>query len=143
MVHSRSALADFPLAKDAKVFIDGKEASIKDLKSRMRISVRLAGDKAVISRIDAVSPSRPVLKGTDVEKNTITITTSAGKELTLPLTVRTKIFVGSSPQVQEFAGAEEGQFTDLKAGMSVDVQLGVEAGMIVANVVKAYRPVKK
>ncbi len=124
------ALHDFVVAKDAKFLIDGKECTLKDMKTGIRVSLRLAEGKAVISRIEAASPEHATLKVADVEKNTITVTLG-GKDLTLPLVFDTKIFFAG--------GGNEGQFADLKVGMRLDLQLGAQGEKIVVKTIRAYK----
>ena len=116
-----------PVSKDAKIVIDGKRASLKDLKRKMRVSLRLAPDDGHITQIEATSPEQAVLKATDVAGNTITVT-KGGKELLLTPAVNAKYL---------FLGGKEGEFTDLKPGMRVDLQLGYRDGKILVAVIKA------
>jgi hypothetical protein len=120
-------LEGFPVRKGAKIVIDGKAASIKDLKPRMRVSVRLAADDGHIAQLDATSPEQAVLKATDVVRNTVTIT-RGGKELLLTPAANAKYL---------FKGGREGEFTDLKPGMPVDLQLGCQDGKLLITIIKA------
>ncbi len=87
VIHTeRLSLDRFPLAKDAKVFFDGKEdpQGVKSVKVGMRVTVRLTADGAAIARLDATTSGYVVLKGVDADKNTITVEME-GKEQTASL----------------------------------------------------------
>jgi RNA polymerase sigma factor (sigma-70 family) len=120
-------LEEFAVDRDAKILIDGKPGELTDLKPDMRLSLRLAPGKAAVVRIDATSPEDAILKAAEVEKNTITVTTG-GKEVTLPLSPEAKLTRN---------GYATFQFTDLKPGMRLDLQLGVEGDRIVVRAIKA------
>jgi RNA polymerase sigma factor (sigma-70 family) len=120
-------LNEYPVDKGAKVVIDGKPGELKDLKPEMRVTLRLVPGKAAVARIDATSPEDAVLKAADVEKNTITVTTG-GKEVTLTLSPKAKLTRN---------GYASFEFTDLKPGMRLDLQLGVEDDKVVVLAAKA------
>jgi RNA polymerase sigma factor (sigma-70 family) len=120
-------LNDYPVDKDAKVVIDGKPGELKELKPEMRVTLRLVPGKAAVARIDATSPEDAVLKAADVEKNTITVATG-GKETMLTLSPKAKLTRN---------GYASFEFTDLKPGMRLDLQIGVEEGKIVVVALKA------
>ncbi len=120
-------LNDYPVDKGAKVVIDGKPGELKDLKPEMRVTLRLAPGKAAVARIDATSPEDAVLKAADVEKNTITVT-SGGKDVTLTLSPKAKLTRN---------GYASFEFTDLKPGMRLDLQLGAEGDKVVVVAAKA------
>jgi hypothetical protein len=121
-------LNDYPVDKGAKVVIDGKPGELKDLKPEMRVTLRLAPGKVAVTRIDATSPEDAVLKAADVEKNTITVATG-GKEITLTLSPKAKVTQKNRNVSYEL--------TDLKPGMRLDLQLGVEDEKLVVVAVKA------
>jgi RNA polymerase sigma factor (sigma-70 family) len=126
----RLALDDFAVTKDAKILINGKESGLRDLKEGMRVALRLAPDGSVFTRIDAASvPSETLLKAADVEKNAITVSLGE-KTVTLPLRSDTKITI---------LGKADGEFSDLKAGMQIDLQLGVDGGKVVVKGLRASR----
>ena len=120
-------LTDYPVDKGATVVIDGKAGELKDLKPEMRVTLRLVPGKAAIARIDATSPEDAVVKAIDVKANTITVSTG-GTEVTLTLSPKAKVSRN---------GYASYQFTDLKPGMRLDLQLGVEDDRLVVLAVKA------
>ncbi len=121
-------LNDYPVDKGAKVVIDGKPGELKDLKPEMRVTLRLAPGKVAVTHIDATSPEGAVLKAADVEKGTITVATG-GKEITLTLSPKAKLTQKNRHVPYKL--------TDLKPGMRLDLQLGVEDDKIVVVAVKA------
>jgi RNA polymerase sigma factor (sigma-70 family) len=139
--YQRIALDEVPVARDAKVFIDGKKGTLADLEDKMpkyhdgmRVSLRLGADGATVTRIDATSsPEDAILKATDVEKNTVTVEMQ-GKVVTLPLRFDAKVYVGRGEHIEK-----EGEFTDLKPGMQVALKLGVAKGKVVVKAIKAWK----
>jgi RNA polymerase sigma factor (sigma-70 family) len=120
-------LQEYPVAKDVKVTIDGKPGQFQDLKPGMRVGLHLAPGKSAVAGIEARSPEDAVLKAADVEKNTITVSTG-GREVTLPLSPRARLSRN---------GYASFEFTDLKPGMRLDLQLGSEDDRIVVRALKA------
>lgn len=124
----RVSLDRFPLAKDARVFLDGREdpRGAKGVKAGMRVTVRLTADGAAIARLDATTPGYVVLKAVDAGKNTITVDLE-GKEQTLALAAEAKVSIHDKP---------DARLADLKSGARVALRLGVEKGTIVVTLIK-------
>src|SRR5262249_37301734 len=127
---SRLALLNLPVARDAKITLDGKEAKLKDLAAGMHASLRTEGDDAVITRVEATSPRpgvfRYVLKAVDAKAGTITATL-AEKNLDLE-----SVPVADGAQVQFFEGAGGGaalrdaKLEDLQPGMHLALELSAD-----------------
>jgi hypothetical protein len=70
----------YRVAKDAAVFIDGKEAKYEDLVTEVNVRLTLSGDLKEAGRISAVGPTfNGFLKSVDAEKNSITLTIAEKK----------------------------------------------------------------
>lgn len=71
------SLDGLAVAKDATVFIDGKEGRFSDLRAGMRVSFQMAKDKSLLAKVNATTLREPkalyVLKSVDAAKNTITV----------------------------------------------------------------------
>jgi RNA polymerase sigma factor (sigma-70 family) len=119
-------LRDVPVAEGAKVFVDGREGRLEDLKRGMRFRVRMATGKAAIVVVDAYTQT-VIVKATDAERNTLTVVTM-GKEVTVPVARGARILLAYQ--------RGEYKFTDLKPGMRVDLQIGVEGGKIAVTGVR-------
>jgi hypothetical protein len=66
--------ATYHVAKDAAVFIDGKEAKFKDLVTEVNVQLTLSGDLKEAGRISAQGQTfQGSLKSVDAEKNCITL----------------------------------------------------------------------
>jgi RNA polymerase sigma factor (sigma-70 family) len=119
-------LRDVPVAEGAKVFVDGQESRLEDLKRGMRFWVRMATGKSAIVLVDAYTQT-VIVKATDVQRNTITVVTM-GKEVTVPVAKNARILLAYQ--------RGEYKFTDLKPGMRVDLQIGVEGDKITVTGLK-------
>jgi hypothetical protein len=122
-------LEALPLAKGAGIALDGKEATLDDLKQELEkakrgqakgvaLSLRFTPDQSGVAHIDAAAPpffQWPRLVKTDAAKNTITIALD-GKEVTLPMRNDAKVMLYT----------KEAALKDLRAGMSVELRLGVD-----------------
>ena len=127
---SAFVLEAVPLAKDAKIIIDGKEGKLQDLKDELAevpldgskgnvtLSVEFTERKPTIASIQATTPKLigwPVVVKTDMVKNTITLA-FLGKDVTLPVRNDAKVYLYT----------KEAEFKDLKPGMSVELRLGAD-----------------
>ncbi len=119
------AVHGLPVAKDARIQLDGKEAGFKDLHAGMQLKLRFAGDKLSITSIEASLPTLGgyVLKAVDIEKRTITLALSRdGKPQVLPVAKQLLVDLAHHGNV----GLEH-----LKPGMHVSLFLDVEEGKLV------------
>jgi hypothetical protein len=116
------------VAKDARVVIDGREGKLTDLRRGMQVSLVMAKGGPAAARVEASTTGGAVLKAADAEKRAITLQVR-GREWIAPLARDAVITV---------AGKQGAKLSDLKPGMRLSVQLGVEADRIVAKVVLAY-----
>jgi hypothetical protein len=119
-------LDELSVRQGAKIVIDGKPASLKELRPRMRVSLRVGPGDGRVTQIEAASPDQGVLRATDVARNTITVFRD-GKDLLLT----------PAPNAKYLVRGKEGQFTDLKAGMRVDLELGYQHGKILVMKIRA------
>lgn len=115
------------VAEGAQVVIDGQAGQLADLKRGMQVTVQMAKDRPIITRIDAITPGKVSLTGIDVEKRVIRVSLG-GQEWTAPVAADATIGVVGNPQAQ---------LSDLNAGMSVSLTLGVDAGKIVVKTILA------
>jgi hypothetical protein len=124
------ALLNLPVARDAKITLDGKEAKLKDLAAGMHAFLRTEGDDAVITRVVATSPRpgvfRYVLKAVDAKAGTITATL-AEKNLDLE-----SVPVAKDAQVRFFeapgggAALRDAKLEDLQPGMHLALELAAD-----------------
>jgi hypothetical protein len=136
----RVVLQDVPLAKDAKVFIDGREAKLADLTRDMRLMIRLAEDRSSIRRIEARRVLREqvdvILKSVDLASHSITVGMGG-------LSTITALPVAKDARIRIEAWSERGLERDLRRlqpGMRVSLELGVEKGRIVVRGMRAFVP---
>jgi RNA polymerase sigma factor (sigma-70 family) len=113
-------MKDVPVAERAQVFIDGQERRLEDLKRGMRFTVRMANGKTGLVLVEAHTQT-VIVTGIDVQKNTMTVSTM-GKDVTVPVAKNARVLLAYQ--------SGEHKFTDLKVGMRVDLEIGVEGGKI-------------
>jgi RNA polymerase sigma factor (sigma-70 family) len=113
------------VAKDANVVVDGRPGKLADVQIGMQISLQMATDQPIITRIEASTRGTAILTAVDVEKKAITVM-AAGKKLTVPLAAEMRITI---------PGKLNAQVADLKVGMRVNVQTAVEANRIVVTAI--------
>jgi RNA polymerase sigma factor (sigma-70 family) len=121
---SQLTLHNLPVADDAAITLDGKKVELKDLRSRLNVSLKFAADKPVVTAIEATTPPRAgyAIKEVDAEKNTIVVTRGKdGKPLTLA--------------VQPTA-YDRGTLKDLKPGMYVHLYLTIKNGELVVYAIR-------
>jgi hypothetical protein len=114
------------VAEGAQVVIDGQAGQLADLQRGMLVSVQMANDRPIITRIDATSPGEPSLTGVDVEKRLIRVSLG-GQEWTAPVAADATVRVAD----------QQAELSDLSAGMSVSLTLGVDADRIVVKSILA------
>jgi RNA polymerase sigma factor (sigma-70 family) len=118
-VGTRLGIDDLPLARTARVTLDGKEANLAMLKPGMLATLKLAADAPAVARLDAKPPpsgGEAVLKAVDADARTITITLD-GKEMTMAVAADAEIFLNT---------IGKSAFKDLTPGLRVLVLLGVD-----------------
>jgi hypothetical protein len=129
---SRLALDDFPVDRGAKVFIEGKEGRLDDLKKGMRLALKLAAGEPAVARIDAQlirSEGDAVLKAADAEAKTITVTLG-GKDLTVAVAADVQVITNTTGV---------GRFKDLEPGMRLSLTLVVDTDRIVVKRILAKK----
>jgi hypothetical protein len=113
----------FPVAKDARIRIDGKEpCRLADLPTGARVNVTLSVDQKTARRIDAEGPplGTGAVKAVDAEKNTLTFDDQA------PANVAGKTFPVAKDARIRIDGKEPNKLTDLPTGTRVNVTLCVD-----------------
>jgi RNA polymerase sigma factor (sigma-70 family) len=115
------SLRGLPVAKDAKITLDGKELPLKDLHEGVNLSLKFAEDRPIIKTITATTPPRAgyTVKRVDVDKYIIEVT--GGKDTKpLVLNVDRNEFVSNV-------------LRDLKVGTHVSVHVEVQDGKMVVK----------
>jgi RNA polymerase sigma factor (sigma-70 family) len=135
------SLDALPVAKDAKIQLDGKEAKFPQLKAGMRLSLTTAKDSLTITGIKATSPepdARYTVKKVDALQNTITVTIGKdGPTLeALPVAKDAEI---QAEWLNINLGAFESQnrkLSDLRAGMSVRLTITLDGGKLLVKAIQ-------
>jgi RNA polymerase sigma factor (sigma-70 family) len=132
-------LVDIPVAANATIIINRKRAALGELKSGMRVSLRLARDHRAISRILASSSQLDyVLESVDLPGHTLSI------RLRTPMVLPGEV-LDRLPDVPVAGDAEvlidkkEGRFADLKKGMSIALDLTVQGNQVVVKRIRAEK----
>jgi hypothetical protein len=111
----------FEVAADAKIVIDGKEGKPADIRKFSDVTVVLAKDKPIITRIEGTRSEPAKLKRIDADKKTFTVFIE-GKEWTAPM----------SKEVTVKLKAKSAKPADLKERMLVAyVRFAAEDGQLV------------
>jgi RNA polymerase sigma factor (sigma-70 family) len=119
---SQVSLVGLPVARDARIVLDGKEIPLKELQDGVNLTLKFAADRAVVVGIDATTPPRAgyVVTAVDADKKAITVSRGGeDKPLVLPVADRALIGVGS--------------LTDLKPGTRVRLHLEVKDGRMIVE----------
>jgi hypothetical protein len=116
-------LDHLPVAADADIRIDGQKAKLGDLKDGMRLTLRLAAEKSVVTKIDATRP-RPqaVVKAVDAGRRIVTVEVGE-KNVDLP--------VGADAILQK--NGVKLRLEDIKSGMPVRLILGPSGDRMVVT----------
>ena len=127
MVLGPSLLLKLGVAANAEVIIDGQPGSLADLQATsMQVSLQLAQDQPIITRLEAITPGKVIVKAVDIENKMITVS-AAGQDWTATLAADAKI-MGADNQ--------EAQLSDLSTGMCASVSLGVDKDQIVIQAIR-------
>jgi RNA polymerase sigma factor (sigma-70 family) len=136
------SLDNLTVAEKAKITLDGKEATLKDLKPGMRVQLRTDGDRTVIAKLDASSPRPPVfryvLKAVDAKKQTLTVTL-ADKDLDLPNLAVAKDAEIKFLDVNVGARFQNAQLEDLQPGMHLALELAAEKEQVTVRRIVATK----
>ena len=111
---SESGRAEYRLAPDAQVSVDGKDERIGNLKPGMTCTLRLSAVHPVIFSLTAIGPKlEGVVRSVDTERKTLTV-----------LLRSPRLVVGgmSADGAVITVGGKVGTLGDLKPGMRVQVQ---------------------
>ncbi len=128
----RLQVRGLPVAGDARITIDGKEARLTDLHAGLLLSLKFAADKPVVTSIAATKPPpQPdyVVKEVSAAKGTITVTLPRGGKPRV-LTVAKNVLVDV---------ASQGSVTPehLKPGMHVSLFVELEDGKFLVKHIHA------
>jgi RNA polymerase sigma factor (sigma-70 family) len=116
------SLRKLPVARDAKITLDGKEVSLKDLYAGVNLSLKFAKARPVVTAIEAKTPPRAGYVVKEVKASTNTIIVTRGK--------------GDKPLVLTVArGAllDLGRLEDLKVGTHVALHIEIEDGKLLVK----------
>jgi hypothetical protein len=131
-------LEGLQLAPQAKVFIDGRAASLEELKLGMALLVKIAHGKTQIAEILAVTNGREdqyFVEAVDLKRNTVTVRVN-NTTAELPLAKSAKLIVETIPPGTRESQTIEGPMTDLPRGIPVHLQMGVQDDRLVIRVLK-------
>ena len=126
------------VAPDAAVLIDGKRGKLADLQSGMRLSLRLASDRPVITQVDAVR-SEPyyVIKAVDVNAKTLTVAL-VGRRGTAPgAPAKTFSDLSVACDARVTISGKKAALAELKPGMRVALLLAVDQNQLVVRDIRA------
>ncbi|MCI0380543.1 MAG: sigma-70 family RNA polymerase sigma factor [Gemmataceae bacterium] len=127
-------LESLPVARNAKITVDGKVASLKDLRAWMQLTLWLAEDKTVVTAIEAVSPPELayVLVAVNAAQRSISLAGEKGVLLRdVPVAKDAYIYLNHK--------RDEGQLPDLEPGMRVALRLTVAEGRFVVREIRATK----
>jgi RNA polymerase sigma factor (sigma-70 family) len=121
---SELSLVGVPVAKDAKIVLDGKEVALKELPNGVNLTVKFEADKAVVASIEATTPARAgyVVKAVDADKSVVTVTRDKDDKapaLVLPVADRALL--------------DGGTLKDLKPGTRVRLHLEIDDGRLIVR----------
>jgi hypothetical protein len=126
------------VAADAAILIDGKRGTLADLQTGMRLSLRLASDRPVVTRVDAVR-SEPyyVIKAVDVNAKTLTVAL-VGRRGTAPgAAAKTFNDLSVACDVRVNISGKKASLAELKPGMRVALLLAVDQNQLVVRDIRA------
>jgi hypothetical protein len=134
-------LIDVPVAKGARIIVDGEAATLAGLKAGMRLTLRFSPDRLTVMWINAVSPhsaSVYILSAVDAQKRTLTVTNSDRQTMkSLPLAKDAKIHEELISLEGRPAKTVNLKLSDLKPGMHLVLELGIVGGELVIRDLRA------
>ena len=134
-------LIDVPVAKGARIIVDGEAATLAGLKAGMRLTLRFSPDRLTVMWINAVSPhsaSVYILSAVDAQKRTLTVTNSDRQTMkSLPLAKDAKLHESLISLEGRPAKTVNLKLSDLKPGMHLVLQLGIVDGELVIRDLRA------
>jgi hypothetical protein len=131
-----------PLAREAKILIDGQERKAADLKAGMRLWLYLAKERLAVARVVAMTKVATqvfyILEGVDVKKRTIVVV-AGGNRFTLSVPESASIY----EEWTDYSGAKPDRrdlkLSDLTPLTALVLQLAVEEGRVVVKNIRATR----
>jgi hypothetical protein len=134
-------LIDVPVAKGARIIVDGETATLAGLKAGMRLTLRFSPDRPTVIWINAVSShsgSVYILSAVDAQKRILTVTNSDRQTMkSLPLAKDAKIHEELISLEGRPAKTVNLKLSDLKPGMHLVLQLGIVDGELVIRDLRA------
>jgi RNA polymerase sigma factor (sigma-70 family) len=135
------SLDGLPIEPDAAVEIDGKPATLADLRPGMRVKLGIAAERLAVTRITAKSLSQPPLGCTITAVNpdgkaiAVTVAATGVRMEGLVLTPDTRIEVLTIGDNQG-ARFRDGRLSDLKVGtvISLDLAVGADGAIVVRRI---------
>jgi RNA polymerase sigma factor (sigma-70 family) len=126
------------IATDATILIDGKRRKLTDLQPGMRLSLQLASDRPVVTRVHAVwSEPYYVIRAIDAAANTLTVDL-VGRRGTAPEALaNTFEDLAVARNVRVTLGGKKAALADLKPGMRVALALAVDQNQLVVRDIRA------
>jgi hypothetical protein len=112
------------------IAVNGQKGNLADVQPGMQVSIQMAQDRPVITRVDAITPGTATIKAIDLDKKTITVSVG-GHECTAPVAADARISVRGKPHGQP------GQLLDLSVGMWMFLQLRVVRDKLVITSITA------
>jgi hypothetical protein len=124
----RVSLAGLAVAADAKVFLDGKQRRLTDLKNGMWITPKMGSGKPLVTMIIATTKEADlyVLSAVNTENSTITVTLG-NFNVTLPVAKDAKIVIGD----------KESKLADLRTGTPIFLTLAPVRDRMAATSIRA------
>ncbi len=126
------------VAADAVILIDGKRGKLAGLETGMRLSLRLASDRPVVTRVDAAR-SEPyyVIQAVDVNAKTLTVAL-VGRRGTAPgAPAKTFNDLTAACDVRVTISGKKAALAELKPGMRVALLLAVDQNQLVVWDIRA------
>jgi membrane protein implicated in regulation of membrane protease activity len=124
---SSHILLKLGVAANAEVIIDGQPGDLADLQaSNMQVSLQLAPDQPIITRLEAFTPGKVIVKAVDIENKMITVS-AEGKDWTASLAADAKVMDEDNQEVL---------LPNLSTGIPVSVSLGVDKDSIVIQAIR-------
>jgi RNA polymerase sigma factor (sigma-70 family) len=134
VVQGKLTLEAVAVAKDATITVNGKKAQLKDVRAKMRVTVKFAEGKPIVTAIDAIKylEDGPILKAVDAKEGTITVAIGKDGELK-------KLPVAKDAYIYLFHQGNVGKLADLEPGMGVALKLAIEKDRIVVKDIRAHK----
>jgi hypothetical protein len=134
VVQGKLTLEAVAVAKDATITVNGKKGQLKDVRARMRVALKFAEGKPIVTAIDAIKyvEDGPILNAVDAKEGTITVAIGKDGELK-------KLPVAKDAYIYLFHKGNVGTLADLEPGMGVALKLAIEKDRMVVKDIRAHK----